>query len=459
MTYDWLGVGQGDVPPGSSSDKWDCYLDGSSLPTDLGANQEQAPISNPLFVQGDAGSIVDLGDGNKGIQMKDLNAKGVFEYDTFGMRLPWTAISAEMAFRVDSYLGNYIMPLRILTKGAGSPGVAVCLALRIHDSHFEVCDASSWRILKDLGPVACGKFNTVCLYANAQSRSGGLVWNGQGLEFPRLSVQPAADPKASGQVWFGASNSDGRGGQSVVTIDWVGIGSEWTPNGSSAAGWDYYLDGSWNPAEIGDCAKEPAVNDVLVTHGDKGTIVDLGNGNKGLLLRDMDSKDNSCSLSVLAPSSSIAARFRVDSYEGSEIAPIFMSTAGNESPVLGVTILIRKDHFIFYDVRAKNALADLGPVAKGKFNVMYLFLDGPTKSAELTWNDRILRFTGLGAMPGNPFRKNGWARFGASGAYGLGGKSAVTFDWVGIGQGHVPANSPIQGWDYHFDGGRNPADN
>ena len=393
------------------------------------------PIREVLFTEGNDGTIVDLGNGNKAFQQSDTNAGGLFEYDCCGFRLPWGSMTVETIFRIDSYSGNSIVPLEVTTSGFGSTdNTAVKVALRIRNDRFEICDGSNSRVLQDLGPVVKQQFYTVHLFVDGQQRSVRVLLNGQKFDLAGLIAQ-AAGNKAPGWVRFGASTPSGQGGTSVVTFDSVAVGQGEILPSSPPKAWDYYLDGSSRPIDISGSRREIPADSALFVQGDTGAIVDLGNGNQGIQQSDLNTQGmfecDTYGMRLPWTQVSFETRFRVDSYSGNHIVPLQI-TSGPATPTtnipmpaspnngaISVALRIRNGRFELCDGATWRVLRDLGPVVKQQFNTINLCVDGEQRCARAAWNGQEIAVRGL-AVASSTSQTPTMLTFGACNSEGRG---------------------------------------
>ncbi len=210
------------------------FLEGDVLPGDSG-----------WVVDGDAGTLVDLGGGNFGIQQIDDTPGGPGggdnggAYDEFYIEHGNPTATLNARFRLDSYafesdVDPYPQTLIALTPQTNNPGPSVALGIRnvegvdhwvalqfLHEANGPLLSG----LLADLGPVVTGAFNVVGLHT--QNEPGGdndivrVFWNGAEVyNGPGVSDWNGGP----GYAEFGASNYWGEGGTSTVTYDWVGFG-------------------------------------------------------------------------------------------------------------------------------------------------------------------------------------------------------------------------------------------
>jgi hypothetical protein len=209
------------------------FLDGSMLPGDAG-----------WVVDGDPGTLEDLGGGNSGIRQVDDTPGGPGagdnggSYDEFYVEHTNPSASLNARFRLDDFAFTpgepYEQTLLALTPAGGNPGPSVAIGIREVEGvdHWVAVqflhEAATGRLaglLADLGPVATGVFNEAGLYAGNDPAgednvlrvfwNGTEVYNGPGLTDWGGDV---------GYAEFGASNYWGEGGTSTVTYDWAGYG-------------------------------------------------------------------------------------------------------------------------------------------------------------------------------------------------------------------------------------------
>jgi hypothetical protein len=186
-----------------------------------------------------------------------------------------------------------------------------------------------------------------------------------------------------------------------------------------------YLDGSVLPGNAG-----------WVVDSEPGQTVDLGGGNFGIRQVDDGGGYDEYYITIFDPANTLAARFRVDSYEGPPIQLLALTTGGG-GPAIGLTILNRDgvDWWVFDRfIGGHTPILEVAPVVPGDWNSATIHIDTATDTARLFWNDVEL-FSGP-VFPdwGGP---EGYAEFGASNFWAGGGTSTVVYDWVGYGPGFI----------------------
>src|SRR3954453_17302355 len=136
----------------------------------------------------------------------------------------------------------------------------------------------------------------------------------------------------------------------------------------TAPAWISYLDGSSLPQN----------NGWILDGSDAGRLVDLGGGNSGLRQAD-DTSDGYDEWYVVntSQSSTLAARFSIDSYGGGPINLLQLASANTaQSPSPALALAIRDGRFYLIRFVADNTsapaedarIADLGAVETGIFN-------------------------------------------------------------------------------------------
>jgi hypothetical protein len=219
-----------------------------------------------------------------------------------------------------------------------------------------------------------------------------------------------------------------------------------------------------------DGSSLPQANGWTVNGADSGSVVALGGGNSGIRQSD-DSFTQSAnwSLANTNSTSTLGARFRIDSYLGGPLNVLQLGTANsdtNPSPMLAVGI--RGGRFYFLRALAEDngappeeaRLADLGAVEEGVFNEAHLYIDNATKRVRLFWNAG-LRYTGLETNELYLLTGPALAAFGASTSYpqlDRSGMGTITFDWIGFGdRSDLPLNMPFIAWAQYLDGSVTPS--
>ena len=216
------------------------FLDGSSLPG-----------SNGWIVDGDPGTLVDLGGGNFGIQQVDDNPGGgggahFLSYDEFYITIQDPSNTLAARFRLDEYSGT-TPRLTMLALTPGTPGTPMGPAIGIGVRNVNGADRwVAMRFLQeavveppppeltlvDLGPVVLGQLNEASIHIDNPTDVVRISWNGNEVY---NAVTPADwDSMDEGYAEFGASNYWGEGGTSRVTYDWVGYGPGFVPEPSGA---------------------------------------------------------------------------------------------------------------------------------------------------------------------------------------------------------------------------------
>jgi hypothetical protein len=212
------------------------FLDGFSLPGARG-----------WTVDGDTGTIIDLGGGNFGIQQVDDNpgvggggAHGG-SYDEFYITIQDPGNTLAARFRLDQYSG--VTPrLTMLALTPGTPGADTGPAIGIGVRNLNGADRwVAMRFLQeavieppppeltlvDLGPVVLGQFNEALIHIDNPTDVVRISWNG--VEVYNATTPADWDSADEGYAEFGASNYWGEGGTSRVTYDWVGYGIGYVP--------------------------------------------------------------------------------------------------------------------------------------------------------------------------------------------------------------------------------------
>ncbi|MEX2140107.1 MAG: PEP-CTERM sorting domain-containing protein [Pirellulales bacterium] len=227
------------------------FLDGSTLPGDAG-----------WIVDGDPGTLVDLGGGNSGIrQVDDDPGAGGGQhggsYDEFYLTVADPSNTLATRFRLEQYTpGANLTTLLALTAGGNVDTPAIGLGIRnvegldrwqlvrfIFESNNPGDPAA---ILTDIAPVIFNQFNEALIHIDSDTDLVRFSWNGMELY---NTVTPTDFGGADGFPEFGASNFWGEGGTSTVTYDWVGYGPEYIPPpGPTTHTWNVDLNGNWSLA-------------------------------------------------------------------------------------------------------------------------------------------------------------------------------------------------------------------
>jgi hypothetical protein len=217
------------------------FLDGSTLPGSAG-----------WTVDGDQGTLVDLGGGNFGIQQSDDNPGGgggvhTLSYDEYYMTVFDVANTLAARFRLDQYSGSTPrLTLLGLTPGTpggnNAPGIGIgvrnvngvdrWVAMRFLPEAV-INPPPAELTLADLGPVVLGQFNEALIHIDNATDLVRISWNGAEV----YNAVTPADYTSGGEGYpeFGASNYWGEGGTSTVTYDWVGYGPGYVPEPGAAA--------------------------------------------------------------------------------------------------------------------------------------------------------------------------------------------------------------------------------
>lgn len=246
-------------------------------------------------------------------------------------------------------------------------------------------------------------------------------------------------------LWFGA-------------VLWFGVCS-----GEAVAQYDYFLDGSALPGDVG-----------WTVEADAGSIVDLGDGNQGIQQRDADTSGTAGThgliydeyyLTLGDTSGTLAARFRIESYEidpqfnDRPINNLALTMSNGPTPAIGVGIRnvdgVDRWALLRFIPDASAAAGDtsfqlavMQPVVLGEFNEARMFIDNDTDLVRFFWNNVEL----YNAVTDTDHEGAGYPEFGASNYWGEGGISVVTYDWVGYGVGFIPPDTAAVPGDTDADG-------
>lgn len=409
---------------------WSRFLDGSSLPQ-----------ANGWTLDGDPGTIVDLGGGNSGIRQID---------DTVGGYDEWYVVNADQAstlgarFRVDSYGGGPVNILQLTTaNSAANPCPAIAVGIRdgrffllryIGDSFGAPPEEAR---LADLGPLETGIFNEAYLYIDNATDRVRLFWNGS-LRFTVVDTLHLFGG-GEGYAEFGASNywpEGDRSGISTVTFDWVGLGNASDlPLNLPFIPWGRYLDGSSDPV----LAAPPWQ---LYQEGDAGTtmvvpFVDPFNGamNDALQVNSGTGVNDWYDGAFSEDEVFGGARFRLVAFNPTGKENLISMTTRSQplSPAPSITLVDGRYKLWSYvdpPFGAGNPgseIMDIGPVVSNEFHIVYLYAkkDGQVK----LWWDGVLIFDGMAPLI-NP--SEGYFEWG-SGSWQSDATDTVDFDWVAYG--------------------------
>ena len=204
------------------------YLDGSALPGNSG-----------WTVDGEGGTIADLGGGNFGIQQTD-DDPNTGSYDEYYLTIGDASNTLAARFRADNYtFGSNSIDVLALTAGGGEASPAVGVGIR------NIGGVDRWALVRfiydrgnpgagtlaDLAPVVLGKFNEAVIHIDRTTDLVRFGWNGVEL----YNAVTPTDHSGDGYPEFGASNYWGEGGTSIVTYDWVGYAPGFVPEPGSLA--------------------------------------------------------------------------------------------------------------------------------------------------------------------------------------------------------------------------------
>jgi hypothetical protein len=227
------------------------FLDGSTLPGNAG-----------WTVDGDAGTLVNLGGENSGIrQVDDDPGAGGGQhggsYDEFYRTVADPSNTLAARFRLEEYTpGANLTTLLALTAGGSVDTPAIGLGIR------DVFGVNRWQlvrfifesnnpadpaaVLHDIAPVTLNQFNEALIHIDSDTDLVRFSWNG--MELYNM-VTPTDFGGADGFPEFGASNFWGEGGTSTVTYDWVGYGPGYVPPpGPATHTWNADANGNWSLA-------------------------------------------------------------------------------------------------------------------------------------------------------------------------------------------------------------------
>ncbi|MGQ9580521.1 MAG: hypothetical protein ACUVT8_06195 [Armatimonadota bacterium] len=217
---------------GGGSGPWSWYASywGNSTPT--------PPDSN--------WSVVDLGDGNKGLQIN----KGT-DFDAyFRLNGNYPTLTAAARFRVESYTGNYngntILNLRGVETTDGIPWPL----FKVKNGYFRLEFVSASTAV-DIAPVD-NQWHEVRIITNGSTNKVTCYWDGQVI----FDAQPnGLRQDTTGFFCFGATTRESNiytGSTATVTFDWVRYANAAVmPGDAWPSGLGWYLDGSGDPTAFG----------------------------------------------------------------------------------------------------------------------------------------------------------------------------------------------------------------
>ena len=423
------------VPPRAIA--WISFLDGGLLPREQGW----------LLDGSDAGAIVDLSNGNSGIQQSDDTADG---YDEWYVVNAATASTLAARFRVDAYGGGPANILQLTTANSSAdpcPALAVAIRegrlllirWRADSGGAPVEDAR----LADLGLVELDVFYEAHLYIDNATDRVRLFWNGE-LRYSSVDSNPAYQHAlGEGRAEFGASNywpENDRSGTSTITFDWVGLGDiSDLPLSLPFVPWTLYLDGStqpeapWIPYSEGEAGTSEVIDFIDPANGASGHAVRINSGS-GL---------NEWYVGAFFEGEVFGgARFKVEDFSATGKENLIAITTESDplAPAPSITIVDGRFKLWSY-VSATEPfgqyqgfeIADIGPVATQEWHTAYLYArkDGRVR---LWWDGHLLFDTNAPLV--NPF--GGYFEWG-SGSWQRDAIDTVDFDWVAYGAQNVLA--------------------
>ncbi len=232
-----------------------------------GGRSEVGALADLWYVDGDEGYVIGLGGDNHGFFQFDDSDEG---YDNYGMLHQWPEVTLATRFRVDSYDDNAGPIHPIQSSGAGDPQDQVACAIRIENDHFYVYDAVASTHLQYLGPVGPTQWYEASIYIDSNTNTARVYWKDSEV-FNGALVPGDQGSGPAGRAEFGASNSDGSGGRSVVTFDWVGVGPGLIYPDAPTENYREYLDGSTLPQD----SKKELLSNIMTrwNGGETGTTV------------------------------------------------------------------------------------------------------------------------------------------------------------------------------------------
>jgi hypothetical protein len=196
---------------------------------------------------GSAGTIVDLGNGNKGISMSTTGATNEYYTDQFG--IPSARETGALRFRVDNYNTDFILMWLYGNARYTTTGNGVAVALQVIGGRFKLMDlypdAGNPAELADLGPVNLGQWNELYVYIDAGASLCKATWNG-------TVVYNGSIGHREGKNWlswfeWGSRVGAAGSGVSAVTFDWVAQCLGDAGPGEVQSKYWLYLDGSILP--------------------------------------------------------------------------------------------------------------------------------------------------------------------------------------------------------------------
>jgi hypothetical protein len=408
---------------------WVSYLDGTSLPQ-----------ANGWILDGDTGTLLDLGGGNSGFRQVDDTSDG---YDEWYMVNTNATSTLAARFRIDTYGGGPINLLQLTAaNAAGTPSPA--LAVTIRDGRFYlirfIADNTGAAVedarLADLAPVEPSVFNEAHLHIDSNTGRVRLFWNGA-LRYSGVETNAAYMWAGEAYAEFGASNflpEADRSGLCTVTFDWVGLGDAGDlPLALPFIPWAQYVDGSALPGGGWQSYSEPDAGVPVVSD-----FIDPANG--ALNQAVQVSSGSGLSQWYVGPLGEDevfgGARFRVESFSptGKENLMAMVTVSEPLSPAPSITLVDGRFKLWSYVHESEPfgaypgfEIADIAPVVAGEWHTAYLYAkkDGRVR---LWWDGQLL-FDDTAPLV-NPF--DGYFEWG-SGSWQHDATDIVAFDWIAYG--------------------------
>ena len=285
------------------------------------------------------------------------------------------------------------------------------------------CGKETHKML-DLEYVGDGKFAVVGPYYNWDWQCNLISWTQ-----PCVNIAENHSNPTWGRKWNTANAYD-----PVRKVMWVG------PRGERAESGYYYGYDFFNlNRNAGPNTTE---------------IIDLGGGNYGIRITCSDGSQRGFETDwpgVPSGATTMAAKFRVDSYTGDQqIIYVYnnaQKAANGHRCMADIAILGGK--FVLRD-RGSTVLADLGNVVPGAWNEFYLTVDGDNDKCKLIWNGNTVYEGPITYTTGGGWV--GWNFFG-------GNNIVATYDWLGVGAGYIAPGEMSTKYHRWLDGSYHPMTN
>lgn len=218
-----------------------------------GRSESPYPEWKKLPASGTTASIIDLGDGNKGLQFVS-NASGPTKYYTDAVGIPSAQQTGAMRFRVDSYATDATLMWLYGNARKTTEGNGMAVALKIIGGNLKLVDLyytsnnSGPQVLADLGPVVLGAWNELYLFIDAENRKCKATWNGSVVFDGSIGYQTGKNWLSWFEWGSAVDDPSPAGGVTVTaTYDWAAqCMGDVAPGEAYSKRW-LYVDGSKLP--------------------------------------------------------------------------------------------------------------------------------------------------------------------------------------------------------------------